>query len=73
MQPMEWFVQYRQSGADHLDEMQTSELAIEAACRLLDDGCEVLRIGEGSLTDSIDKAQIARIYEMWTRARPRGR
>ena len=52
---MEWFVRYRQSGAEHLVEVTTPELAVEEACRLLDDGCEVSGIGLGSLTDSIDK------------------
>ena len=68
---MEWFVRYWQSGAEHLVEVTTPELAVEEACRLLDDGCEVSGIDLGSLTDSIDKDQIARIYEMGTRARSR--
>jgi hypothetical protein len=51
--------------------MRTPEQAIETACRLLDGGCEVYGIGTGPLTDSIDKDQIARIYEIWARARPR--
>ena len=43
------------------------ELAIEAACRLMDEGCYVYGIGTGPLTDSIDKDQIARIYAIWQR------
>jgi hypothetical protein len=50
--------------------MDTPEAAIEAACRLMDDGVDVFGIGEGDLTDSIDRTQITRIYEMWRRARP---
>jgi hypothetical protein len=68
---MTWFVRYIKSAADHLVRMSSPELAIEAACRLLDDGCEVYGIGTGPLTDSIGKDQIARIYEIWVRARPR--
>ena len=67
---MPWFVQYEQSGLDHLVRAKTPEQAIETACRLLDGGCEVFGIGTGPLTDSIGKDQIARIYEMWVRARP---
>jgi hypothetical protein len=67
---MPWFVQYTQSGADHLVRMRTPEQAIETACRLLDDGCEVSRVGIGPLTDSIGKEEITRIYAMWVRARP---
>jgi hypothetical protein len=44
--------------------MRTPEQAIETACRLLDDGCEVYGIGTGALTDSIEKEQIARIYDL---------
>jgi hypothetical protein len=43
--------------------------AIEAACRLMDDGCDVYGVGTGPLTDSIEKEQIDRIYAMWERAR----
>jgi hypothetical protein len=68
---MTWFVRYMKSAADHLVRMRTPEQAIETACRLLDGGCEVYGIGTGPLSDSIDKEQIARIYELWVRARPR--
>jgi len=67
---MAWFVQYEHAGTDHIVREKTPELAIETACRLIDDGCDVFGIGTGPLTDSIGKDQIARIYEMWTRARP---
>jgi hypothetical protein len=65
---MTWFVQYRQVGADHLVRVRTPEQAIQAACHLLDDGCDVYGIGTGPLTDSIGKEQITRIYDMWVRA-----
>jgi len=66
---MTWFVQYQKSGTDHLIRANTPEEAIESACRLLDEGCDVLGIGTGPLTDSIAKDQIARIYEIWVRAK----
>ena len=68
---MPWFVRYKKSAEDHLERMSTPEHAIETACRLLDDGWEVYGIGTGPLTDSIEKEQIARIYDLWARARPR--
>ena len=68
---MDWFVQYHKSGADHLIRAKTPEEAIELACRLLDEGCDVWGIGTGPLTDSIAKDQIARIYQIWLKARPR--
>ena len=67
---MTWFVQYSQLGADHLVREATPEQAIETACHLLDGGCDVYGIGTGPLTDSIGKEQIARIYDMWVKARP---
>jgi len=52
----DWHVQYR--------------YAIEAACGLIDESCDVYGIGFGSLDDSIAKNQIARIYALWSRAKP---
>jgi len=70
---MEWHVQYRMGGEDRIVRHPTPELAIEAACRLIDAGCDVHGIGTGPLTDSIDRKQIARIYALWARtARPFG-
>jgi hypothetical protein len=48
----------------------TPELAIEQACRLLDEGRDVFGIGTGPLSDSIGPDRISRIYEMWKRTRP---
>jgi hypothetical protein len=45
------------------------ERAIEAACRLIDEGCDVYGIGTAPLTDSIERKEIAHIYAMWARAR----
>ena len=59
---------------DHIVRHATPELAIEAACRLIDDGCDVYGIGTGPLTDSIAKDQIARIHGFWAREKhPFGR
>ncbi len=48
----------------------TPELAIEAACKLIDGGADVHGIGNGVLTDSIRRDQIARIHAIWARTRP---
>ena len=50
---MAWHVQYRKGTVDLIARHPSPELAIEAACRLIDDGCDVYGIGTGSLTDSI--------------------
>lgn len=67
---MDWHVQYRgRDGVDHVVMHSTPEEAIEAACRLIDDGCDVYGVGTGPLTDSIAREDIARIYVFWVRAR----
>ena len=64
-----WHVQYRSNGRDGIEMYPTPEQAIDAACRLIDDGCDVYGIGTGPLSDSIGKAEIARIYAMWERSK----
>ena len=64
---MTWHVQYRKETVDHIVRHPSPEQAIEAACHLIDDGCDVYGIGTGPLTDSIAKDQIARIYALWAR------
>jgi hypothetical protein len=66
---MTWHVQYRQAATDQLMRRPSPEAAIEAACRLIDQGCDVYGIGTGPLTDSISRDQIARIYGIWVRAK----
>jgi hypothetical protein len=66
---MTWHVQYRRDATDHIVRYPSPERAIEAACRFIDDGCDVSSVGTGPLTDSIEKEQIARIYAMWARAK----
>jgi hypothetical protein len=69
-----WHVQYWDSTGDHIVRKPSPEEAIEAACLLIDDGCDVYGIGTGPLTDSIARDEIARIYELWARPRhPFGR
>ena len=66
---MTWHVQYHKDATDCIARYPSPERAIEAACRLIDDGCDVYGVGTGPLTDSIEKEQIARIYAMWARAK----
>jgi hypothetical protein len=66
---MIWHVQYRKDTVEHIVRHPSTEEAIEAACRLIDDGCDVYGIGTGPLTDSIEKHEIARIYALWARAK----
>jgi hypothetical protein len=64
-----WHVQYRKNEVEHIGWFATPEEAIETACGLIDDGCNVFGIGSGSLDDSISKEQIARIYALWAKAK----
>jgi hypothetical protein len=59
---VDWFVHCSRFGSASVDRMNAPEAAIEAACQMLDDGIEVLGIGEGDdLSNAIGKAQIARV------------
>jgi hypothetical protein len=70
---MTWHVQYRQGAKEMVARHPSPELAIETACQLIDDGCDVYGIGTGPLSDSIAREQIARIYDIWAREKhPRG-
>jgi hypothetical protein len=69
---MTWHVQFATGGGPPLvEQFPTPENAIEKACRLLDAGYDVFGIGTGPLTDSIDRLQIKRIYDLWKAAHPR--
>jgi hypothetical protein len=65
----QWHVQFSRINVDHVEMHPTPEAAIESACLLMDQGCDVYGIGTGALTDSIERNQISRIYELWARAR----
>jgi hypothetical protein len=64
---MKWHVQYRKDATDHIEWHPSPERAIESACRLIDEGYDVYGVGNGLLTDAIDREQIAVIYAMWKR------
>ena len=66
---MDWHVQYRKCAMDQIVRHPSPEAAIEAACRLIDDGCDVFGIGTGPLADSIAREQIDDIYALWVRAK----
>jgi hypothetical protein len=66
---MNWHVQYIRDNVDQVDTHSTAEAAIEAACRLIDDACDVFGLGAGPLSDTIDREQIAGIYRLWARAK----
>jgi hypothetical protein len=64
---MDWHVQFRKSAEDRVTWHPSPEEAIEAACSLIDAGCEVFGIGTGALSDSVGPEHIARIYAIWAR------
>jgi CheY-like chemotaxis protein len=61
-------VQYRDGAIDHMASHPNPERAIEAACLLLDHGCEVYEIATEPLTDIVGRDEIARIHAIWARA-----
>jgi hypothetical protein len=67
---MKWHVHYRQGTTDHVVWHPSPEGAIDAACRLIDEGLDVFGIGTGDLADSIEKITIDRIYALWVGAKP---
>jgi hypothetical protein len=69
MRTMTWHVQYQQDGTDRLARYPTPEEAIESACRLIDEGCDVSRMGTDEFANSIGRDEIARIYAFWARPR----
>jgi hypothetical protein len=59
---MPWPVQYRETVAiSNVVRFQQPETAIRAACSLMDDGVEVIGIGDDEITDSIGRVEIERI------------
>jgi hypothetical protein len=59
---MTWDIRYNRDAEDHLELHATAEGAIEAACSLLDQGCDVYGVWTGDLAESIDREQIIRIH-----------
>jgi len=66
---MSWHIQYRRDATERIERHPGPAQAIEAACHLIDEGCDVYGIGTGPLADSIDKEEIAGIYALWARAK----
>jgi hypothetical protein len=67
---MAWYVRFRFDGTGHIDRHPTREAAIEAACRLIRDKCEVLAIGAVPRETSLTRDQIAVIYRCWAKTQP---
>jgi hypothetical protein len=67
---MTWHVEYRDGTTDLVVRYPSAEQAIEAACRLIDEGRDVYGIGTGPLAESAGKETIARIYQFWAKANP---
>src|SRR5476651_1965860 len=59
---MTWDIRYNRDAEDHLELHATAEGAIEAACSLLDQGCDVYGVWTGDLAESIDREQIIRMH-----------
>jgi hypothetical protein len=66
---MTCLVRYRKDAVDHFDGHPSPEHAIEAACHLIDDGCDVYGIDTGPLNVSIGQDMITRLHGLWTRDR----
>ena len=66
---IDWHVQYQKHGTFHVVRRSTPEAAIEDACKLIDGGYTVFGLGKGPLTNSITKYEIAKIYDLWVRAK----
>lgn len=73
MMLMSWHIKYRTGTADFVDMFPSPELAIEAACGLMDAGCEVYGVGTESPADSIGREEIDRIYTIWQKDHSVGR
>jgi hypothetical protein len=66
---MTWHVQYCDGEMERIERHPSPEMAIEFACRLIEEGRDVYGIGTGSLDESITREEIARIYVLWVRAK----
>ncbi len=66
---MDWFIRYRTDGQSHTERLPSLDLAIEKACRLMDEGCFVHGIGFQTAENAIEKPEIDDIYSIWRRAK----
>jgi len=65
---MTWHVQFRRDSIEQISRFPTPELAIAAACGLIDQGLDVWGIGHDPVSDTDSAATVARIYAIWRRA-----
>jgi CheY-like chemotaxis protein len=65
---MIWHIQYRDGPNDYMASHSKPERAIEAACLLIDHGCEVYGIVTEPFTETVGRDEIARIHAIWARA-----
>jgi hypothetical protein len=66
---MIWHVQYRVDAVDYIAPYPNPERAIDAACLLIDPGCDVYGLGAGASADRMGRDEIDRIYVIWARAK----
>jgi hypothetical protein len=66
---MIWHVQYRVDSVDYIAPYPNPERAIDAACLLIDHGCDVYGLGAGASADRMGRDEIDRIYVIWARAK----
>jgi hypothetical protein len=66
---MNWHVRFSSDDGENIVKHRTPEEAIEAACHALDRGATVQSIGTGDAADFVGPDVIARIYELWVRAK----
>jgi hypothetical protein len=66
---MVWHVQYRDGLTDYVEPHPSPERALDAACLLIDHGCDVYGIRTETFTEIIGRDEIARIYAIWARAK----
>ena len=61
---MTWDIRYNPDGEDHLESHSDAETAIEAACVLIDQDCDVHGIWTGDLAETLGPAQIMQLYNL---------
>ena len=61
-------IRYNRDAEDHLESHTSAESAIEAACLLIDQGCDVYGIWTGCLTEVVEREEIIRIYGLWIKS-----
>jgi hypothetical protein len=67
---MTWDIRYSRGTVDHLESHPTAESAIDDACLLIDQGCDVHGIWTRHLTEAVHREEIIRIYSLRIKRRP---